>query len=130
MFQKVSKFLNENFPIVLATVLLILILIGFFKIDLPGASVPCDDQSEQIACYHITNDICKKAWDQLESECEVLLPKVMDRPFKPSEIISPKIKKCQKVLFDKRFHLSRKINENSQCSDLFQYIEERKHDFE
>ncbi len=54
----------------------------------------------------------------------------MNRPFSPSEVLSPKILKCQKVLFDKRFHYSRKISESSLCTELFQYIEERKREFD
>lgn len=125
-----QNFISRHFSLVLAILLVLLIVIALFKMDFGGSSTPCDPQSLQMACYYVTPKICKKTWDALEVKCHDLLPKVMGREFSPSEIIAPKIAKCQKVFFDKQFHNSRKIEGGSGCDDLFLYIEERRHDFD
>ncbi|HPI41801.1 MAG TPA: hypothetical protein PLJ21_13405, partial [Pseudobdellovibrionaceae bacterium] len=101
-----------------------------FQLDIKGENVPCDDESIQKSCYHLPTKICKSTWDELEIKCNELLPKVMGRTISPSEIISPKILKCQKLLFDRQFKNSRKMDGGPRCEEHFTYIHERRHDFD
>lgn len=92
--------------------------------ELEQARLPCGSESEQLQCYRMPAQSCKKIWKNLEVSCREDLKEVLSNR-SPSALVGPIISKCQKKKFDKNLTYSRVKNGTSMCQNYFAWLERR-----
>lgn len=127
-FRELVKYLEQYLPKQVIYLLLLLMLglltTPFWKLNFEEPTI-CSPQGLQGLCYNISENICEETWERFAKQCFDDVQKKTG-PFRPGEMIGPKILQCQRIKYDKILYYNRQNSQDERCRSLFQTIEEDK----